>query len=379
MALEVALHAELTNGFVLSGHGSHDRAFTDQMQCSNRVRVRMHTATALYWCGLVLALGSLCATRGVDGGENDCLTAPPAVFEVLQLARSKRWSECAARIEALDLEALQGHPRNAALCAVAVNTMARLHRPAAAHRCLVLLSPRVGDAPPAAIGALLKAYCLVDDLRRARELVLRKLRSGPTCRGWRRFLSTYLRYCLRTGRVSQAGEVIETFGASWMGDETCRVLLVRLLCQCLHVCEAWKLAHISVPGERGGDREGHRRLAQASMYVCLSKTSSFVGNPSLTAESASLARLLLSREVVPGTLRFLKTKEAELAAILEDIQEGQSQDTEGRSTNKPSSCLQGTIHASREECLYWYSRLLVLPSDDSHDGLASKVIVLRLA
>ena len=305
MALKAVLHAELTDGFVLSGHGRHDRAFADQMQCSNRMRVRVHAVTALYWSGLVLALGSLCATRGVDGGENDRPTAPTAVSEVLQLARSKRWSECAARIEALDLEALQGHR---ALCAVAVNTMARLHRPAAAHRCLVLLSPRIGDAPPAAIGALLKAYCLVDDLRRARELVLHKLRSGPTCRGWRRFLSTYLRYCLRTGRVSQAGEVIEKFGASWMGDETCRVLLVKLLCQCLHVCEAWKLAHISSPGERGGDREGHRRLALASMYVCLSKTSSFVGTPSLTAESASLARSLLSREVVPGTPRFLKTK-----------------------------------------------------------------------
>ena len=125
----------------------------------------------------ILIVALLCAAlRAGTGGEGRRPhRVPSAVAEVLRLARSKRWSEAAACLEALAPRALS---RSGALCSVAVNTMARLHRPRAACHYLELLAPE-GVAPQAALGALLKAYCLVHDLPRARELVLRIISSGP--------------------------------------------------------------------------------------------------------------------------------------------------------------------------------------------------------
>jgi hypothetical protein len=64
---------------------------------------------------------------------------------VLRLARLKLWSEAAECLSTLDREAGNDLPRDSALCAVAVNTMARLRRPAAAARYLHLMAPLIGD------------------------------------------------------------------------------------------------------------------------------------------------------------------------------------------------------------------------------------------
>jgi len=79
---------------------------------------------------------------------------------------------------------------------------------------------RSGKAPPtAALGALLKAYCLVDNLQCARGLLSTILLGEPsTAQGHSvrhngvaqyRVLSTYLRLCVRTGNMCAAAEALE--------------------------------------------------------------------------------------------------------------------------------------------------------------------------
>lgn len=230
--------------------------------------------------------------------------------EIIQLARQKMWSEVGRRL--VDLERNNGIVRDEKMCSVAVNAMAHLQRPNDAARYLQLMTP-LDNTPKAALGALLKAYCLVDDLPRARLLLSSILLFGKTKMSTKkagtdsstiadpdihlklasfnphtppfsdetrvRFLSTYLRCCVRTGNMEAAGEAflqafaqyfvysihtptqtrvlnnkpnalhfaesllageaLKMFGRFWLHHETCCFLIVRLLCLKLLVHEAW--------------------------------------------------------------------------------------------------------------------------------------------
>ena len=243
------------------------------------------------------------ASSGLQTHSRANATCPgrsTATSEVLRLARLKLWSEAAECLSTLDREAGNDLPRDSALCAVAVNTMARLRRPAAAARYLHLMAPLIGDgqtssqkeakAPLSALGALLKAYTVTNDLPRARDVLACILagassinaeysaqhRSGSPYRrlvgpppadashgarkGHGRALSTYLRCCVRSGNVRAAGEALEMFGSAWMHDETCCFLVIDLLCLTLHVRDAWSVACFSL---RNGAAQGtDERLPQ---------------------------------------------------------------------------------------------------------------------
>ena len=247
-----------------------------------------------------------------------CPGRSTATSQVLRMGRLKLWSEAAECLSALDREASNNLPRDSALCAVAVNTMARLRRPAAAARYLHLMAPLVGNgqnssqkeakAPLSALGALLKAYAVTNDLPRARDVLACILagassiqaeysaqhRSGSPCRllvgpprgdathrarkGHGRALSTYLRCCVRSGNMRAAGEALEMFGSAWLHDEICCFLVIDLLCLTLHVRDAWSVACLSLQngasqgtderlphwwGRREGGREGREGREKA--------------------------------------------------------------------------------------------------------------------
>ena len=153
--------------------------------------------------------------------------AREARTEILQLTRNKRWSEAAVRLDEFErLAGADGLPRDRALCAVAVNTMARLHQPSAAKRYLKRLAPLGAPPPRAAQGALLKAYCLTQHLAPAlqllREMVGARRKGkgkGEDASGTERHLSTILRACVRTGNMKVGVEALELFGARWLVDE----------------------------------------------------------------------------------------------------------------------------------------------------------------
>ena len=315
-------------------------------------------------------------------------------------------SEAAECLSALDQEVGDNLPRDSALCAVAVNTMARLRRPAAAARYLRLMAP-VAKAPVSARGALLKAYAVANDLPRARNVLAcilagaggaqaesarhehgdqqqrrasrelwrrAGLSAGNTTQrareGCGRALSTYLRCCVRTGNMRAAGEALEMFGGAWLLDETCCFLVVELLCHTLHVDEAWSVACASLRNSRaaevagsggrgrgGRERSAHMRVARAGMYVTLAKACVFVGYDALATRCIQLVEGLLQPGDGSEQGKFLQMKAEEIISASRALAEAVSSRAGCRRVG-------GTGLAwarSSREVMSWFDRLLVLP------------------
>ena len=248
----------------------------------------------------------------------------PAVSTILQLAKRKQWLQAATSLEALELEVGSRNLTRAgpALCSVAVNTMARLREPAEASRYMHLLTPPGKKPPRAAMGALLKAHCLVADFPAAMRIFSSILRGQDKAgRDDGRLLNTLLRCCVRTGNMTAAGKALEMYGEKWVLDDASCLLVVRMLCLKLCVPEACEVACLMLhrtsakgfegtcTNSSGGDgksgtgmgtkasgktRKGggthaggdspeadaanRTRLAQASVLVEIAKASVLVGN-----------------------------------------------------------------------------------------------------